>query len=163
MEELIIVSKWNNQNFTGCKPDEVDKAIEEAKRFYQEHLDLVKSNLENYPKDEKFWKERINEYSGILKGGFEAVTFEEYRRREISKWVTGKVSKISQKEYESALGELPPLNYTRIDDASWFFICEMLTLSVTNQYYHDRTNDRYYTALVDLYDRNTWIDKLLKK
>jgi len=163
MEELIIVSKWNNQNFTGCKPDEVDKAIEEAKRFYQEHLDLVKSNLENYPKDEKFWKERINEYSGILKGGFEAVTFEEYRRREKAKWVSGKVTEIIEKRYYDALNCLPPLNYTHDEYSSWFFICEMLTMSFTNQYYYDKKRDKYYTAVVDLYDRNTWIDKLLKK
>ena len=163
MEDLIIVSKWNNQNFTLCCSSDVEKGIQEAEKYYKESLDLVTSHRDNYPKDAEYWQKRIDEYTNILAGGFEAITLDEYRKREKAKWVTGELSEITKERYYDALNCLAPLNYSGGDDVSWFFIREMLTLSFTNQYYHDKINDKYYTAVVDLYDRGTWIDKLLTK
>ena len=163
MEDLIIVSMWNNQNFTLCCPADVEKEIERAKEFYKEDLALVTRHRSDYPKDAEYWQERIDYYTNILAGGFEAITLEEYRRREKAKWVSGKVTEITEEKYFDALDCLPPLNYSGNENASWFFICEMITMSFTNQYYHDKKNDKYYTAVADLHDKSTWIDNLLTK
>lgn len=161
MEDLIIVAKYNNRNFTSCKPCNVEKEMERAKKFYEKDLSLVTSHKKNYPKNAEYWQTRIDEYSSILKGGFEAITFEEYYTREKKRWCTGKVREISEEDYSSALDCLPPLGWVHGDGCDWFFMNEMITFSFTDQYYHDKASDKYYTAVVDIYDKQTWIDKLL--
>lgn len=162
MEELIIVAKSNNQNFTGCKPCDVEKEIERARKFYEDELALVTSHKTNFPNDGDYWQQRIDEVKFTLSHGFEAVTFEEFHRREKAKWCTGKIHEISRKDYEEALDCLPPIGWVHGEDCDWFFISEMLTFSFTNQYYYDKVNGKFYTAIADLYDKKTWIHNLLK-
>ena len=162
MEDLVIVAKSNNQNFTCCKPSDVEKEIECAKKFYEEELALVTSHRDNYPNNKDYWQKRIDETTFTLSQGFEAVTFEEFHKREKMKWCTGKIHEISREEYNEALNCLPPVGWVHGDDCEWFFISEMLTFSFTNQYYHDKTNGKYYTAVADLHDRKTWIHNLLE-
>ena len=157
MEDLIIVAKSNNANFTLCKPGQEEESIKRAQQFYKDEIALLEKNLITAPNMADDWNRGIKRAKETLSQGFEAVTFDEYFEREKKRVVTGEIHEITAEEYDYALNVLPPLNYTHGEGFAFFFMSERWTLSFTNQYYYDRENGKYYSKMVDLYDKSTWI------
>lgn len=161
MDDLLIVSKNNNEFFTSCKPDKVQAEIEHAKEFYTRDLKTYKEHLINWPKMAEHWNSQIKYTSDILAAGFEAVTWEEYQKREANKWLSKTATECTEEEYNRQLNVLPPLNYINIGSYTIFHVGECTTMTYYPQYIHIHGTNKYYCATTDLYDRATWIDKLL--
>jgi len=153
---LIIVAKATNDNFTACKPTEVDDAIKRAEDFYKKDVEMYKSHLVNYPNMADNWNRGLKRAEQNLSQGFEAITFDEYFKRE-KKIVCTKPKETSAEYYDMKLNCLPPLHWFQCDDCDWFFMSEFETLSFTEQNYYDKRTGKYYCAIVDIYDKSTWI------
>ncbi len=161
MTDLLIVSLHRNECFTTCKPEDAEKEIKRAKQFYEDDLALVTSHKQSYPDNADYWQERIEEYSSILKSGFEAINWEEYEKRERERWLSKEPKEISQKEWEYALCVLPPKNWIRNERYSMFFIGECTTMTFYGQYLQDFQTGKFYYAMADILDKSTWLDKML--
>ncbi len=161
MDKLIIVSKNNNELFTSCKPEQVQAEIEQAKDFYSRDLQVCKNHLINYPNMADHWEREIKRLTAILAAGFEVVTWEEYQKREAEKLLSKTATECTAEEYNRQLNILPPLNYINMGTYTIFHLSEALSMTYYTQYIHIHGTNKYYCATTDLYDRTTWIDKLL--
>lgn len=155
MIEILIVSKVHNELFTTCKKEDAEKEIDRAQVFYAKDLLTVSEHKINYPNNAEYWQNRINEYAKKLAGGFEAVTWEEYEKREREKWLSKELIEITEKEYEDMLSFAINIH----DNGRFeFYNNREKTSSVfTGQYAYDRTTKKFYFATVDCYDPSTWI------
>jgi len=161
MEDLLIVSLHRNECFTNCKKEDVEKEIERAKEFYARNLAEVTAIKEEQPQKSDYWQNRIDEYSSILKAGFEAITWEEYVKRERERWLSKEPKEITEKEWYEALEVLPPKKWIRNERYSQFFIGECTTMTFYGQYLKDLSNGKCYYAMADIFDESTWLDKML--
>lgn len=161
MEELLIVSLHRNEFFTTCKPEEAGNEIARAKEFYKRDLATVTSRKKDFPGEADYWQQRIEEYSSILQAGFEAITWEEYKKRQREKWLDKEPREITQEDYDYALNVLPPLRWIQNERYSMFFIGECTAMTFCGQYLYNKTNERYYYAMTDILDKSTWLDKML--
>jgi hypothetical protein len=159
--DLLIVSKAFNDIFTIADKENYEGEIKRAKEYYSKDLELVTSHLENYPDNAEYWQSQIERYSAILAGGFEAITFEEYDKRQREKYLGKKPKEVTAKEFDDMLNVLPPLKWIRNERYSMFCVGECTTMTYYAQYLYDRESKKYYTNLVDIYDRSTWLDKSL--
>lgn len=155
MIEMLIVSKVHNELFTTCKKEDVPAEIDRAQVFYAEDLLTVSKHKVNYPKDAEYWQRRIDEYAKKIAGGFEAVTWEEYEKREREKWLSKELIEITEKEYEDMLSFAVSIH----DDGRFQYYNnrERTSDSFTGQYCYDRKTKKFYFATVDSCDRSTWI------
>jgi hypothetical protein len=160
-KERIIVNLYDNENFTLCNEDEVEKSIERAKEFYAKDVELYEHHLIYYPNMKEHWERELSRCKSILAAGFEAITFEEYENRMREKYLSKTPTEITEEEFDEALNVLPPLNWVRNEKFSMFFVSEALTLSFYSQYLYDKTSRKYYCATTDICDRSTWLDKML--
>ena len=161
MEDLWIVSIHGNQSFTSCKPEDVEKEIERAKEFYARGLERYKVLKNEHPKEADYWQSQIESYASIIAGGFEAITWEEYIKRERDKWLSKEPKEISEEEWNYALEVLPPKKWIRNERYSQFFIGECTTMTFYGQYLKDFSSGKCYYAMADIFDESTWLDKML--
>lgn len=160
--EMLIVSKFHNGLFTTCKKESVQEEIDRAQVFYAKSLLTVSEHKINYPDNAKYWQGRIDEFAKKIAGGFEAITWEEYEKREREKWLSKEPTEITKEEYEYALNVLPPKKWYRNERYSMFFIGECTAMSFYGQYLYNKENGKYYYATADIFDESTWLDKMLK-
>lgn len=161
MEYLCIVNNYNNDCFIACSENEVEKAIDDAKHFYENDIKLFERNLISCPEMTEHWQKELETTHEILKAGFEVITPEEYRNRERKRWLSTEAEESTAEDFNYALNVLPPLNWIRNDRYSMFHVGECYTMSFYRQYLYDRETKKYYTALTDITDESTWLDKLL--
>jgi len=159
--DLLIVSKAFNEIFTVADKDNSEREIERAREHYSRDLELVTSHKSNYPDNAEYWQSQIDRYSVILAGGFEAITFDEYDKRQRDKYLNKKPKEVTEKEFYEMLDVLPPLKWIRNERYSMFCVGECTTMTYYAQYLYDKENKKYYTNLVDIYDKSTWLDKSL--
>ena len=159
--DRIIVNLFDNESFTLCKIDEVDAEINRAKEHYQNDVELYKHHLVHYPNMSDHWQKQLKVCESVLKAGFEAVTLEEYVKRQREKWLSKEPKEITMEEYDYALNVLPPKVWIQNERYSMFFIGECTTMTYYGQYLYDKVSGKYYTALTDICDKSTWLDKML--
>ena len=159
--DLLIVSNAFNDIFTISDKDNSERDIERAREHYSRDLELVTSHKCNYPDNEEYWQSQIDRYSAILAGGFEAITFDEYDKRQRDKYLNKEPKEVTEKEFDDMLNVLPPLKWFTTDRYSMFCVGECTTMTYYAQYLYDREKKKYYTTLVDIYDESTWLDKRL--
>lgn len=67
---------------------------------------------------------------------------------------------IKKEEYYSQMDVLPPILYGSINNIDMFCMSEFLTGTFTSQYARIKLSDenyKYYTKIVDVTDKKTWI------
>ena len=67
----------------------------------------------------------------------------------------------TREEFDDMLNVLPPLKWIRNERYSMFCVGECTTMTYYAQYIRIHGTGKCYCALTDIYDRTTWIDKLL--
>lgn len=159
--DRLIINNFNADPFTLCNVADADKEIERAREYYQRDVEIYEHNLVYYPSMTDHWNEMLEKTRSILKAGFEAVTFEEYKKRQRERWLSKEAKEITEEQYYYALDVLPPKHYVRNERYHMFFIGECTTMSFFGQYLYDKQTGKYWTALTDILDESTWIDKLL--
>lgn len=161
MEDLLIIDNAFFDCFTSCKESEVTANIERAREFYENDKYTYESHLVNYPNMADNWKALLDRTNKILEAGFRAVTWEEYEKLQREKWLSKEPKEITRDEYYEALNVLPPECWIQNERYSMFFIGECTTMTFYGQYLYDKASGKYYTALTDICDESTWLDKML--
>lgn len=161
MKDLLIINNADFDCFTTCKESEVNEKIESAEAHYKKGKSLYESHLVNYPEMKDWWEKQLAKTNEILRSGFRAVTWSEYEKLQREKWLSKEPKEITEKEYDYALNVLPPKNWVQNERYSMFFVGECTTMTFYAQYIYDKRSGKYYTALTDICDESTWIDKML--
>lgn len=156
--ELVVV------DVNGCFSSvwnfvDADNALEEIARAQKSAAETVaryESHIINYPDQADYWKSCKAQYENAK---YELMTFDEFLQRQKKHMLSGGVTETTEEQFDEMLNILPPLNWCTIDGVEMFCMCEMYTGTYTNQY--ARIGDKYYTAMVDVTDRSTWIHNRL--
>jgi len=159
--ERLIVNRFNNECFTMCKIEEVDAEINRAREHYQNDVEIYKHHLIYYPNMSDHWQKQLEVCESVLNAGFEAITWEEFEKRQREKWLSKEPKEITREEYYYALNVLPPLRWIQNERYSMFFIGECTTMTFYGQYLYDKASGKFYYAMADIYDESTWLDKML--
>jgi len=88
-------------------------------------------------------------------GTTRVMTYDEFKAVEKKAMITDEITEISEKDYRYALEVLPPMGWKRDGGIERFFMSERVSGSYTHMY--AATGDRYFSKLVDLSDKATWI------
>lgn len=157
MTEQVIVEMHTITLYDFLRDGETEQqGIERGNKFYKENLTLVQGHLETYG---DYWKDRVEEYTKKVNAGCKVMTFVEYQALEKSRLINGILTEVTEEQFDDALNVLPPLYWTTINGVEMFCMREMYTGTYTNQY--ARIGDKYYTTMVDVTDKSTWIHNLL--
>lgn len=157
MTDMVIVEMHTINIYDWVKDGETEEqALERAKEFYKKDLALVQSHLQTYGER---WQSRVDEYTKKLEAGCKVMTFDEFMELQKKHLINGKLTEITENDYNEALNVLPPLYWTTINGVEMFCMREMYTGSFTTQY--AKLGDKYYCTMVDVTDKSTWIHNLL--
>ena len=157
--ELVIVNV--NGNFSSvynfCDADNALETIEKAQKSAAESVATYERHIKNYPERADYWRSCKAEYENAK---YESMTFDKFLELQ-KKHLIGEVTETTAEQFNEMLNILPPMKWCTIDGVEMFCMREMYTGTYTNQY--ARMGDKYYTAMVDITDKNTWINKRLQK
>ena len=157
----LIVNLYDNECFTVSFDENIEECIARAKASYEEDVKTYERNLVEVPNMADHWKKELSRCKNVLAAGFEAITFDEYEKRQREKWLSKEPKEITREEYDYALNVLPPKEWIQNDRYSMFFIGECTTMTFYGQYLYDKVSGKYFYALTDICDRSTWLDKML--
>lgn len=158
--ELVVVdvnggyaSVWNF-----CNAENAQEEIARAQKSAAETVATYESHIKNYPDRADYWRRCKVQYE---KAKYEVMTFDEYLARQKKSLLSGEVTETTAEQFNEMLNCLPPMKWCTIAGVEMFCMSEMYTGTYTNQY--ARIGDKYYTAMVDVTDKSTWIHERLKK
>ena len=158
--ELVIIQRYTFDIYDFLREDETpEEGIKRAENYYIESLELVKCHWVNYGGD--YWKKQITEYQNKVNAGCQVMTYDEYKKLERKKLLSDDLKEVTAEAYEDAFEVLPPLKFCKIQGVEMFCISEMYTGSYTTQY--AKFNGKYYSKMVDVCDKSTWIYNYLIK
>lgn len=164
MNDLVIVKKATVEAFGFTEKNETpEHAIIRAKSYYEKDLETYKSHLINYPDMAEHWRNRIEATEKTLAAGFEVVTFEEFLALQKKYLCDGELTEITKEDFDEHFNMLPPLKWCNRHNVEMFCMSEMYTGTYTTQYAYSLVTGKYYCAMVDVTDPETWIDKILDK
>ena len=157
MEYVIVnVNGGFSHVYDFCTPETAQKIIDRATEKARETVETYNSHIVNYPERADYWESCKKEYETAK---YEMMTFEEYLSRQKKAMVSGEVTEITEENYNDALNCLPPLKWCNREGFELFCMREMYTGTYTTQY--AKKNGKYYRAMVDASDENTWIHNRL--
>ena len=160
--ERIVFNNQTFQSFDFLKDNEADeRAIARAVAFYTDELNRLTALAENFP-EKDYWKNRVAETEKLLEVGFSVLPFELWLDKKNKSYTDIPMTEITEEEYEDQLDILPPLLWCTIDDVTMFCMSEMTDGSITAQYGRDNRTHKFYTKMVDIYDKSTWLHNALK-
>lgn len=159
--ERIVFSNKTFGNFDFLKDNEADEgAIARAVAFYTKELTHLSELVETFGGD--YWQKRVTETQALLDAGFSVLPFELWLEKKNKRYTDIPMQEISEEVYEEQLNVLPPICWCTIAGVTMFCMCEMYDGSITSQYARDNRTGKFYTKLVDIYDKNTWIHNVLR-
>lgn len=138
-----------------CTPENAQEIIDRATAKAAETVATYDSHIINYPDRADYWKNCQKEY---INAKYEMMTFDEYLARQKKAMISGPVKEITKEVFEDALNCLPPLKWCTRGNVEMFCMREMYTGTFTNQYAYSLVTGKYYTAMVDVTDVDTWIN-----
>lgn len=157
-DELVVVDV--NGRFTSvwtfCDADNALEEVERAKRSAAESVATYERHIINWPDSADYWRSCKAKYENA---DYQIMTFDEFLKRQREKMLSGGVTETTEEKFNEMLDVLPPLKWCTIDGVEMFCMSEMYVGTYTNQY--AKVGDKYYAALVDITDRETWIHKRL--
>lgn len=160
--ERIVFNNKTLQSFDFLKYNESDEgAIARAVAFYTEELNRLKDHTQTFP-DNDYWQGKVTETQAKLDAGFSVLPFEVYLNKKNKSYTDRPIIEITAEEYNEQMDILPPIYWCTIDGITMFCMSEMCDGSITSQYARDNATGKYYTKLVDIYDKSTWIFNVLR-
>lgn len=123
----------------------------------KENLKYINENCPDNNNDSFFNKL----HEDALKVNYQVMTFDEYRQMKREKYLSDDLQEITQEEWDDKLDVLPPLYWCTIDGVNEFCMREMYDDTFTTQY--ARYNGKYYSKMVDVTDKSTWIHNYKKE
>lgn len=153
MESVVVYENYGRPDVFNFGED-----IERAKQYFKESYQTCLKHARTRP-DRKYWVQQCKNYLQAEKSIF-VTTFDNFLEIQKKAYCTPPVE-ITEELYDEMLEVLPPLKWEFDGKNNWFCLSEMTTGTLTSQY--ARINGKYYTATVDITDRNTWIINTLNK
>ena len=159
--ERVIFNNKTFQSFDFLKDNEADEgAIARAVAFYTEELQTLQSHVKTFGGD--YWQKRVTETQALLDAGFSVLPFELWLEKKNKRYTDIPMQEITSEHYNEQMDILPPMLWCTIDGVTMFCMSEMYDGSITSQYARDNRTGKFYTKLVDIYDKNTWIHNILR-
>lgn len=152
--DFCVVNTHEMHIYDFVMPEKAEEVIAKAKKKYQEEAKRFEELGKN------------NEYFAYVakrsrNATFEAMTYEEFKRRERECILSMPLHEITEEEFHEMLNVLPPLAWGSWNNIEIFCMSEFYTGTYTSQYAHDRNTGKYYCKKVDYCDKSTWIPNLL--
>lgn len=158
--ELVVVNV--NGSFSSvwsfCDADNALEEVARAQKSAAESVSTYESHIKNYPESADYWRSCKAQYENAK---YEVMTFDEFLERQKKSMLGGGVTETTAERFHEMLDVLPPLKWCTINGVEMFCMSEMYTGTYTTQY--ARIGEKYYTAMVDVTDRSTWIHERLQK
>lgn len=86
---------------------------------------------------------------------YQVMRYDQFKKFEYERYITGKVEKITEEEFHEALNVLPPFEWKRDGHIETFCMSEFTIHTFTNQYGH--FGDQYVKKMIDCSDPSTEI------
>lgn len=134
--------------------DMLVKAKEHAAKEIKDYDKLIA----DYPDRTKYWQECKNAYVDAL---YEIMTYKEFILRRKERLTSAPIREITKEEYIRCFNVMLPLKYCIHNGMEMFCMREMYTGPFTTQYL--KSGDKYYAAMVDVTDKDTWIPARLER
>ena len=151
----VDINGMNTYDFQRDGETEAD-LLRRANEYRQNDIDTWTRHSKNYPDNDTF--------KGYLEQAknkeYRVMAWEEYQKGERDYYINKPMMEVTEDRYSEMLNVLPPRYWMTINGVEMFCMSEMLTGSYTSQY--ARIGGRYYTKIVDMLDRSTWINNYLK-
>lgn len=154
---VVDISRYRIYNFAETY-DEARRINDKAIESMLDDIQTWENNCKQYPDTPMF----ENYLKQAKAKQYEIMTYAEFTERERNHLLGGELKEVTAERFEEMLNVLPPLKWCTIDGIEMFCISEMYTGTYTYQYAHDKSNDKYYSKMVDILDKFTWINELLK-
>ena len=159
MEYVVVdVNGGFSHVYDFCTPETAKEIIEKATESARNTVETYNRHIVNYPERADYWRKRQKEY---LNAKYEMMTFDEYLARQKKAMVSGEVKEETKEDFDNALNCLPPLKWCTRSNVEMFCMSEMYTGTYTTQYAFNLVNSKYYCAMVDVTDEETWIHNRL--
>ena len=137
-----------------CTPETAIKVIEKATKNAKETVETYNNHIINYPDRADYWKMCQSKY---INAKYEMMTFDDFLKKQKEILTSGPVKEVTKEDFYDAFNCLPPLKWCNAGNCEMFCMREMYIGTYTNQYAYSLVTGKYYTAMVDITDRNTWI------
>lgn len=132
--------------------------LERANNSKQKEIETWGNHCKKYPHKGTIFFEYLNQAEGKE---YKIMTFEEYQKAERDYYINRPIQEITEEKFCEMLDVLPPKCWTTIQGIEMFCISEMITGSYTRQYAKTPVGEKYYTKIVDILDKSTWIHNFL--
>ena len=129
--------------------------LKRTEEFRKKEMDQLKELLKTYNIDS--FKSSLKEYKNAV---YKVMTFDKFLVLQKKYYCNELPVEIKKEEYYSQMDVLPPILYGSINNIDMFCMSEFLTGTFTSQYARIKLSDKkykYYTKIVDVTDKKTWI------
>lgn len=129
--------------------------LRRTEEFRIKEINKLKELLKTYDIDS--FKSSLKEYENAV---YKVMTFDEFLVLQKKYYCNELPVEIKKEEYYSQMDVLPPILYGSINNIDMFCMSEFLTGTFTSQYARIKLSDenyKYYTKIVDVTDKKTWI------
>jgi len=153
----LVVNLTNMQVFDYLRMDEtIEDLLLRAQDASANSAKVWESHCKNYPDNSDYYLRMLeNERAS----NFKVMSQDEYFMAERQFYVSKPLMAVTEERFNEMLNVLPPLYWTTISGVEMFCMSEMYTSSYTTQY--AKAGDKYYSKMVDVNDRTTWIHNFL--
>ena len=131
-----------------------EELLTRAENYRQNEIAAWDKNRTQYP-CEKF----ENYYTSSLEKEYKIMTWDEFEAFQKDYYIGQPIAETTEENFEDMLNVLPPKKWCTINGVEMFCMSEMLTGVYTSQY--AKCNEKYYTKIVDVTDKTTWINNYL--
>lgn len=143
-------NSWNGKTYT---EQELLKRANDSKK---EDIDLYTKYIKKYPKKSDYWEGQLE---AAKKKNYQIIKdYDTFAKMEKQRFCSREPQEITKEEYYNARDVLPPILWGTRGNCEMFCMREMYTGSITTQYAYNLVDGKYYSKLVDVTDKETWID-----
>ena len=129
--------------------------------YYKEWAQKTREYSVLFDDDSAYWHNQADSYDKKVAAGCRVMSLDDFRKLQKKRLLLGDPEEITAEKFDEMLNILPPLKWVTINNIEMFCMCEMYTGSYTTQYAHDKKNNKYYSKMVDVLDRSTWLHNFL--
>lgn len=137
--------------------EQAETVLEKANTRTLESIATWEHHIKYYPDTSRFVSHLEHEKSK----SWAIMTYGEYLAFERKNLLSEPMREVTEETFNDQLNALPPLRWCTIDGVEMFCMSEMFTGCYTSQYAHDKRTGKFYSKLVDITDRSTWVNALI--
>ena len=165
--EPVVVDTCGNRvrvyDFTASSwrgPRTVEDVLTEARTQSADSIRRITQIIEcgKYETDLEYWETQLKQEKART---FSVMTYGAFLDLERETLLSSPMVEITKQDFNDALDALPPLGWHTRNGIEEFCCREMYTGTYTTQYAFDKTQNRYFSKMVDYTDPATWFSTIL--